>query len=125
MSIDESRIRKHVNKCINFNGVMNKECHAGVNYTRKAGSSPTIRKLPCLLDYRDPEVAVECEYAEYPTREEAIAALEESDEAINALIASIGEKRCPQCGSGEWAKVGRCVYCNHCSARLYQGDLPG
>lgn len=118
----EERIRKHMSRCVNFNGIMNRVCDAGVDYDAQAGGKPALKKLPCLLDMS--EQTVECPHAKHPTREEAIAEIEESDRHIREYMGKIANGKCPHCDSGSWSQVGRCVYCNGCNHRLYQGTLP-
>ncbi len=119
----ERRIHKQMQKCVNFNGFQHDRCEAGVVYDELSDAPATMRRLPCLLNYAD-EDRVECPKARYPTREEAAAHEAEADRSIREYMAKIGAGECPNCGSGEWSQVGRCVYCDGCHHRLYQGTLP-
>ena len=119
----EQRIEKRMNKCVNFNGIMNDRCRAGIDYEELAGGRLALRRLPCLLNRAD-EDHIACPEARYPTREEAQAEIEESDRRIREYVSKIAEGVCPHCASEDWSQVGRCVYCNGCHARLYQGALP-
>ncbi|QIN79645.1 hypothetical protein GBA65_15170 [Rubrobacter marinus] len=121
----EAEIRKHQQKCLNFNGIMNDRCRAGIDYDEQAGGPPALKKLPCLLRMQDPDRAVACPSAHYPTREEAEAWREESSRHIREWAEEVGRGVCPNCKKdGRWRQVGRCVYCEGCGHRIYQGTLP-
>lgn len=123
----EDYIRKLTRKCVHFNGIQHDYCEAGINYHEQAGTNfGALRRLPCLLDHRssDDKDHVGCPRASYPTREEAEAKASESRRRIQEYMGQIAKGRCPNCGSEEWSQVGRCVYCDKCHHRLYQGTLP-
>lgn len=120
---EKSYAEKLTRKCSNFNGFQNNACDAGVVYDELSDGPATARRLPCLLDHADPD-HVECPKASYPSLEEAKAQEAESRRWIQEYMAKIGAGECPECGGEEWSQVGRCVYCNHCHHRLYQGTLP-
>lgn len=121
----EERIQKQMNTCVHFNGIQNRRCEADVDYSEKAGGKGALLKLPCLLHWRDPEGAVDCEHARHLTREEAIARIEEIDRDLQEWIQTVAAGICPNCRvNGRWSQVGRCVYCGECGHRIYQGRLP-
>lgn len=73
-------------KCIHFNGVMNKECKAGINYADVRIDKPY--KFPCL------QQGGECIKAEFPTEEQITVMLQSiEDGGIKAIraIADIKE----------------------------------
>jgi hypothetical protein len=119
----EDHIGKLMQKCANFNGFQNARCEVGVVYDELSDTPAAMRRLPCLLQHADTD-HVECPKARYPTREEAEAQDAESRRWIQEYMAKIGAGECPGCGSDEWSQVGRCVYCDSCHHRLYQGTLP-
>lgn len=119
----EEQIRKLMRKCANFNGFQNDRCEAGVVYRELSDGPATMRRLPCLLEHADPDY-VECPKASYPSREEAEAQDTEARRRIQEYMGKIAKGQCPECGHGEWSQVGRCVYCDRCHHRLYQGTLP-
>jgi len=44
------------------------------------------------------------------------------DARVAALLEKLARKECPTCSKTyEGVQKGRCVYCEHCGARLYQG----
>lgn len=121
----ELEIQKHQRKCVNFNGGQHDRCRAGIDYDEQAGGPPALKRLPCLLHMQDPDEAVPCPSAAYPTREEAEEWREESSRHIREWVQEIAQGVCPNCKKdGRWSQVGRCVYCNECGHRVYQGTLP-
>lgn len=62
-----------VNKCIYFNGVMNKTCEAGITYSDVAVDKPY--KFPCLKQ------GGVCECAKFPTEQEVRAIMKEMEES--------------------------------------------
>jgi len=112
---------QHLNRCTHFNGLLNKECEAGILYEtfrEKAKHDGNVRRpwLPCL---RDEGECIECEKRQWATEEEA-----EAEEAIIkahtartvlSLVAiteeakrlglrkgngGAGEVKCPACAEG-------------------------
>lgn len=118
----EDRVQKKVQTCIHYNGIMHDVCEAGVDYEEKAGGRPALRKLPCMLHRSENTVA--CEHATYMSYEEAKADVEGSDRHVRDYLDQIAKGNCPHCYSVMWSQAGRCVYCDGCGARLYQGTLP-
>lgn len=68
------------NKCIHFNGILNKICKAGINYDNVKIDRPF--KFPCLKQ------GGECSYAKFLTEEEVNTKVAEiEDKGIKAMIA--------------------------------------
>lgn len=113
-------------RCRHYRGVLGPglieitACEAGIVFEQQAGGRRDFfnHLLPCVGDGR-PDVCPT--YSPY-TDEEERASLER---ARARLSRQFEEKICPACDQ-QWAgrQVGRCVYCDHCGHRLYQGALP-
>lgn len=102
------------NKCIHFNGTLNKVCKAGVNYnTFRQQWDSTCCGFPCLKDSKTP---LSCGQREWPSEEYIQARLDEIEEATlrhmkaGSLVAEFREKNkgkdaqesfpCPACEKG-------------------------
>lgn len=83
----ERRIRQHMNACIHFTGIQNLKCRAEVFYDSVKDDKGTFAHIPCL---RDDKATITCSLALFPTRNEAIKDIEESDKAFeNCILARV------------------------------------
>ena len=116
----QRRTREVLRKCTHFNGVMNDECEAGVNYHALLGDGfGCFAHMPCLSD---PE-AVKCDRASFPSEAEARAEVEAHEVKIQEFVRQLNESICPECKvKVKQRQVGSCVY-GTCGHRLYQGEV--
>lgn len=115
------RVRVEMNRCIHFNGVMNDECNAGINYHALMGSGVgCFAHMPCFNDEASP---VTCGKATFPTEQEARARVDEHEKHIQEFIHQLNNSICPTCKvEVRQRQVGPCVY-GTCGHRLYQGKV--
>lgn len=109
--------------CRHYTGALDKACDAGVTYTDLVPRGPGwLTKLPCI---RANNSTVICPQHSYYSNDEAVAKAEDaSREAAAYLQKLFVDRACPRCARVyEGKQVGRCVYCEHCGMRLYQGTL--
>lgn len=129
------------NKCIHYNGTVNKRCEAGVYYEKvgRAGSGTLFNHLPCFADNGISGLCTECQY---PSEQQ----LAESDAWISNYIAKIttarnvivdhleksdslrrdvsGEITCPHCGGKlKFSYAG--AYNRHIHAQCETADCVG
>lgn len=112
--------------CIHFNGVMNKECEAGISYDdpRFGGRQQARRELPCLKESPSDSTRTDlCDQCAYLTEEQARAKADESVRKTRAYLEKMQSGVCPQCDRTieRERQVGRCVYADPCGHRMYQG----
>ena len=124
MSVNK-RVADEMGRCIHMCGIRGHDsaCVAGVNYRQLVGgkSFGWLLRTPCLADH---ETSVVCDQRQFPSKEEAKASVARSDAAVAEHIRLLNAKVCPSCHKNyEGKQVLRCVYCEHCNTRLYQGDL--
>lgn len=114
----QRRTREVLRKCIHFNGVMNDECEAGVNYHALLGDGfGCFKHLPCLSDAS----AVHCDKASFPSDVEARAQVDADEIKIQEFVKQLNDGICPVCKiQVQQKQVGPCVY-GTCGHRLYQG----
>ncbi len=119
------RVQEEMDRCRHFNGVQNDICEAGINFRALVGEPfyGWVKRLPCLKEYGS---GINCGVSSFPSRTDAEAALKKRDEATVAFLKKVFEDRiCPGCDQPyEGKQVGRCVYCERCGYRLYQGTAP-
>lgn len=80
---------KKLNTCKHYNGTVNSQCRAGVNYEQLAeGSLGMMRRLPCWATspFKDAEEIKTCTSREFPTPEEVAAELEEITASLNRTV---------------------------------------
>lgn len=111
--------------CRHYTGALsNTSCEAGVEYDAVRDTTQKPFHLPCT----DPAVRDRCVSFEAYTDDE----IAKHNRAITGWmqhLADFGEKKrsdCPQCKQEvtQLVQVGRCVYCNPCGHRLWQGVIP-
>lgn len=117
----QRRVKDEMNRCVHFNGVMNDECDAGVNYHGLLGSGVgCFAHMPC---FNDEVSTVNCYRAMFPTEQEARAKVDEYEKHIQEFIQQINNSICPTCKAQvRQRQVGPCVY-GSCGHRLYQGKV--
>lgn len=119
----EERILSRMQTCVHFNGIMHEVCCAGVNYKALAQTNNLPQAQPCLLELGDPNNHGTCQKAVYPSRAEAVAAVEVQEERLAERLAQLEKSVCPVCRqSVRQRQVGSCVY-GTCGHRLFQGRV--
>ena len=94
-----------VNTCIYFTGTINVVCDKGITYKKSL-------YIPCFRNSNYSRG--ECEFAEFPTKEEARAEVEQ----ISRREKAIGDGICPDCGSKLASSIANghgtisCPFCN-------------
>lgn len=119
------------NKCVHFNGVMNKECKAGVEYSKVRDQEARPFLFPCLNQ------GGHCDKCHFPTKEEYEKEMKELDEMCTTGITAMANviKHIKKTGS-EYGKIpcacgGLISYarssnghirlnCNNCSISIIQ-----
>lgn len=116
-------MKKFMEWCRHYNGLMNDTCKAGVAY--KDVKDPADRPLgyPC---FKDKGCTHLCDKVSFLTPEEAAIEEEKVSEALRKYLENIANDICPHCNTPikEKKQIGRCVYGYPCGHRLYQGSLP-
>jgi hypothetical protein len=116
-TMSEQQVREEMRWCSHYNGIPSKVCGAGVNY--RDVHPDGFKRIVCVNGD-----ASRCASADFPDRERAIATVERVNEAVAALVAQFESGVCRACGEHyDGKQVGRCVYCEHCNARQYQGTV--
>ena len=108
--------------CVNFTGLMNDQCRAGVEYKSvkvPQGGPDGLHGYPCFLDHDIHNCALQA----FMTVEEAEAKAAEQEARIRQYFEEIATDVCPVCHKPFERKqqVGRCVYAEPCGHRMYQG----
>jgi len=124
----KSIAEQYQNWCRHFNGLplhheREKRCKANVLYAELVTPGPGWwLRTPCL---RSHDTDITCPFQDFPTEEEARVHEEEAKREMAEYVQRVfGERRCPSCDKQyEGKQVERCVYCEHCNARLYQGKV--
>lgn len=116
----QRRTRETMRRCIYFNGVMNDECEAGVNYHALMGDGfGCFAHMPCLSDTG----VVSCGKASFLSESEARAEVDADEIKIQQFIRELNDGICPICKvEVKQKQVGPCVY-GTCGHRLYQGTV--
>lgn len=109
--MNEAKIEKVMSRCIYFNGMQNRRCKAGVAYAAGVAA--------CWG-----EDGATCYKRETPTREAAIAEIENDEKRFAETLDKMRQGVCLACGieSTDWEQVGRCIYAVPCGHRAGQGD---
>lgn len=117
----QRRIQVEMNRCVHFNGVMNDECDASVNYHGLLGSGVgCFAHMPC---FNDEAATVICNKVKFPSEQEARLAVDEHEKHIQEFVQQINNSICPTCKvQVKQRQVGPCVY-GTCGHRLYQGKV--
>lgn len=117
----QRRVQVGMNRCVHFNGVMNNECAAGVNYHGLLGSGyGCFAHMPC---FNDEASTVVCSKATFLTEQEARQQVDEHEKHVQEFIRQLNGSICPTCKvQVKQRQVGPCVY-GTCGHRLYQGKV--
>jgi hypothetical protein len=117
-------------KCIHFNGMINKVCRAGVSYDSVQDRSQIPNAYPCLKGEwlsgeARPEATTTCEQQQFLTDEEAQT---KADEIYARARARMERESAGFCGSCDQkvekkVQVGPCIYNDPCGCRVGQGTL--
>lgn len=108
-------------KCVNFNGIINDQCNAGVAYRDIRDVSTSPYGFPCFADR---PCGTRCEKAEFLTDEQAQVKAEEIGSRARAHFAKLAANTCPHCDQPMTkTQVGSCVYADPCGHRLYHGRI--
>lgn len=79
----QRRTREVLRRCIHFNGVMNNECEAGVNYHALLGDGfGCFAHMPCLSD----ATTTTCDKASFLTEQEARVRVDAHEVEIQKFI---------------------------------------
>lgn len=106
-------------KCVNFNGLINDTCSAGVAYQDIRDESTSPYGFPCFADR---PCGTTCEKAEFLTDEQAKAKADEIGARARAHFQKLAQNVCPQCDQPMTkTQIGPCVYASPCGHRLYHG----
>lgn len=106
------------NKCIHYNGTVNKKCIAGVDYKSVAqpGESILFSRLPCFMETGLAGLCTECQY---PTEQQ----IEESKEWLSGYIVKMAKAReaikihLEETGALR-RNVSGVITCPHCGGKL-------
>lgn len=117
----QRRTREEMRRCVHFNGVMNAECNAGVNYHELLGDGVgCFAHMPC---FSDEQSKVRCDKAEFLSESEARAKVDAHEIYIQEFIQQLNNSICPTCKvQVKQKQIGPCVY-GTCGHRLYQGKV--
>lgn len=117
----QRRTCEEMHRCVHFNGVMNDECDAGVNYHGLLGDGVgCFAHMPCLSDKQS---SVTCSRAQFLSESEARAKVDAHEVHIQEFIQQLNNSICPTCKvEVKQRQVGPCVY-GTCGHRLYQGTV--
>jgi len=88
---DEKFIKRHMARCKHFTGIQNKICLKGVVYKEVQDGTT----FPCFTGNSYIQPNDKCELREFPTKEEAVATLENMNKRTKSLL----EGKCPDCGA--------------------------
>ena len=108
--------------CIHFTGIQNVICKADIRYDRVMVCSETQNgKLPCFLDHKTDNCAARSFY----TKEQVEDQIKKINLIFNQVKKELEEGICPTCKQkiSKHKQVGRCVYAEPCTHRLYQGKM--
>lgn len=117
----QRRVQVEMNRCVHFNGVMNDECDAGVNYHGLMGTGfGCFAHMPCFNDEATP---TPCSKATFPTERQARQQVGEHARHVEEFIKQLNSSTCPICKvQVKQRQVGPCVY-GSCGHQLYQGKV--
>lgn len=115
------RTREEMHKCVHFNGTMNDECDAGINYHGLLGEGVgRFAHMPC---FSDKQSTVACSKAQFLSESEARAKVDAHEVHIQEFIQQLNNSICPTCKvQVKQKQIGPCVY-GTCGHRLYQGTV--
>lgn len=117
--------RKRGESCVHFNGLMNKQCEAGVLYADVKEPGEEVPHIPCIEGY---EGIIVCEKRLMPTPEQIAERNATIIEYLDRLArATSGELReCLECRVlvERYTEVGHCVYAEPCQHRQWNGKAP-
>jgi hypothetical protein len=123
MPTDNSKIvTQFMGRCINFNGLINDKCDAGIAYHDfEVGDKAIFHTMPCRIENGCSD---KCNKATFMTQEEAEAKLARAranaSEHLNLMVSGT----CPHCKRPmTQQQVGPCVYASPCGHRLFQGKI--
>lgn len=103
--------------CRHFNGIQHKVCRAGVQYDALGPG-----RLPCLPPFRpNMPPGPTCDRLELPTEEEVRAEIAAEDALVAETVELLAAGKCPTCKAAAGrSRVGVCLYCDGCGARVGQ-----
>lgn len=118
----ELEIVREMNSCIHFTGIHRDVCAAGVEYRSLVGGPDLgwAARIPCILTGLTKEPRATCELKKLPTREEATAEVDRSNERILQCLVAMdaahthAEKQGFRCGNGGAGEM----ECPICKGRL-------
>jgi hypothetical protein len=113
--------QKLMERCNNFNGLVNRYCKANIEYETVKDKSQSPFRFPCFSSDKG---NYHCDKAVFPNEAEAKELESQSHREIQDYFNKIQNDICPICDKKiTKSQIGRCVY-GSCGHRLYQGKCP-
>lgn len=107
---------KMLNKCIHFNGIINKECKAGVNYQSVADQTQRPLIFPCIKN------GGHCPKKKLPTEEEVDKKLKEIEETEAVVLNAYLEIKKEYNISGKTSGKHPCSCGGNINYRIVEGN---